>query len=278
LTVGPSYFETLQIPILLGRPIDRRDVNGAPLVAVVNEVLAAQYFPGQNPIGRTFRLGASEAGELTIVGVARNVRYSSLKQATPTMAFLPYRQDIVKRPPVGMTFELRTAGDPLALAQTVRQALRQIAPQVPITRVTTHVQRIDATITQERTFANLCAAFAALALIIAGIGLYGTMAYAVSRRTNEIGIRMALGAKQRSIVWMVLREVFALAGAGLLIGLGCAWSLFSAVRSFVFGMKPGDPSTLLLAAGILAGALILAGWFPATRAARINPLAALRHE
>ena len=134
----------------------------------------------------------------------------------------------------------------------------------------TQSQRIDSTITQERTFADLCSAFAILALMIACVGLYGTMAYAVSRRTSEIGIRMALGAERRCIIWMVLREVLALAGAGLAIGLICAWSAVSAIKSFVFNMKPGDPLTMSLAAGILIAALVLAAYAPATRASRIN--------
>ena len=142
----------------------------------------------------------------------------------------------------------------------------------------TQTQRIDDTITEERTFADLCVAFAILALAIACVGLYGTMAYAVSRRTNEIGIRMALGAERRRIIWMVLREVLMLAAAGLAIGLLCAWGALSTVKSFVFGMKATDPLAILLAAGILVTALVLAGFAPATRASRIDPLAALRHE
>jgi macrolide transport system ATP-binding/permease protein len=277
-TVGPAFFETMQLPIVLGRPLDSRDVEGTPLVAVVNEVFAKKYFPDQNPIGRQFGLGNSEAGNLTIVGVAKAARYSSLKQEIPPVAYISYLQNIVKRPPIGMFFELRTAGNPLALAQTVRQAVHEEAATVPVTAMMTQTQRIDATITQERTFADLCTAFAILALLIACVGLYGTMAYAVSRRTNEIGIRMALGAERRRITWMVLREVLALAAVGLAVGLICAGLSLSAIKSFVFGMKPADPLAMLFAAAILVFALIVAGVVPATRASRIDPLVALRHE
>ena len=278
ITVGPTFFETMQLPVLLGRPISSHDVEGAPLVAVVNEVFAKKYFPSQNPIGQRFGLGNSEAGDLTIVGVARNARYNSLKDAIPPVAYLSSLQNVVKRPPVAMFFELRTAGNPVTLAETVRKAVHDAAPNVPIMGMMTQTERIDSTIVQERTFADLCTAFAFLALVIACVGLYGSMAYAVSRRTNEIGIRIALGADRRRILWMVLREVLALAAVGLTVGLVCAWSAISTIQSFVFGMKPADPSTILLAAGILAAALVLAGFAPAARASRIDPLTALRHE
>ena len=278
MSVGPTFFETMQIPIVLGRPIDSRDRVGAPPAAVVNEVFAAKYFANRNPIGRRFSLGNSTAGDLTIVGVAKNARYQSLKQAIPPVAYFPFRQHITTQPPGAMFFELRTAGNPLALAQTVRKLVHDAAPGVPITGVMTQSQRIDNGIAQERTFAKLCTAFAVLALLIACVGLYGTMAYAVSRRTNEIGIRIALGAERRRIVWMVLREVVVLAAIGLSLGLLCSWSLMSTIKSFVFGIQPADPLTMLQAAGILIAALVLAGYAPATRASRIDPFTALRHE
>ena len=200
------------------------------------------------------------------------------KREIPPVAYLPYLQDNLKRPPLAMFFELRTAGASLALAETIRKAVHDTAPNVPVTSLMTQTQRIDNTIVQERTFADLCTAFAVLALTIACIGLYGSMAYAVSRRTNEIGIRMALGAERRRIIWMILREVLVLAAAGLAIGLICAWNAMSAIQSFVFGMKAADPAAILAAAGILIVALLLAGYLPATRASRIDPLSAMRHE
>ena len=277
-SVGPTFFETMQLAVLLGRPIGSHDVDGAPLAAVVNEVFAKTYFPNQNPIGRQFGLGNSEAGNLTIVGVAKNARYNSLKGKIPPVAYIPYMQNILKRPPVAMFFELRTAGDPLSLAGAVRKTIHNAAPGVPMAGVMTQSQRIDSTITQERTFADLCTAFALLALVIACIGLYGTMAYAVSRRTNEIGIRVALGAERLRILWMVLREVLVLTGVGLAVGFCCAWGAMSTLTSFVFGMKAADPLTMLSAVAILVVVLVSAGFAPATRAARIDPLTALRHE
>lgn len=278
VTIGPRFFETLQIPMVLGRAINSHDVDGAPLAAVVNEAFATKFFPNQNPLGRRFGMGNSEAGDLTIVGVTKNTRYSSLKQAIPPVVYVSYLQNIVRRPPVAMFFQLRTAGDPLSLAASVRKIVHEEAPLVPVTGMMTQTETIDKTISQERTFADLCTAFAVLALVIACVGLYGTMAYAVSRRTNEIGIRMALGAERPRIIWMVLREVLALAGSGLAVGLLCAWTTTSAVKSFVFGIKPGDPETILIAVVILITALLAAGYSPAARASRVDPLAALRHE
>jgi len=192
-------------------------------------------------------------------------RYVSPKGAIPPVAYISYLQDIFKRPP-------------LALVETVRKIVRDAAPGVPVTSVMTQSQWIDASIVQERTFANLCAAFAFLALGIAAVGLYGAMAYAVSGRTNEIGIRMALGAERWRVVWMVLREVLALAAVGIGLGLAGAWAAKSVISSFLFRVKPADPLTTALATGVLAGALLLAGYAPAARAARTDPLAVLRHE
>lgn len=275
-SVGPRFFATMQLPVLLGRPIGSRDTDGAPLAAVVNEVFAKRFFPNESPIGQHFRLNGSK--DLTIVGVAKNARYSSLKHAIPPVVYLSYLQNVLKQPPRSMFFELRTAGNPLSLVQTVRKIVHEAAAQVPVTNIMTQTQRIDSTITQQRTFADLCTAFAFLALAIACVGLYGAMAYEVSRRTNEIGIRMALGAERWRIVWMVLREVLALALGGVAIGYLCAWFTLPVIKSFVFGIAPTDPSTTLLAMAILIAALVFAGYVPAMRASRIDPVAALRHE
>ena len=166
----------------------------------------------------------------------------------------------------------------MALVSTVRQIVRQASPAVPLSGVTTQSQAIDQTISQERTFAGLCGCFAVLALLIACIGLYGSVAYSVARRTSEIGIRMALGAESRRIVWMVMREVAILAAVGLGTGLAAAYSLTRFVASFLFGMKPHDPLALSVSVLVLVAAAILAGYAPARRASRIDPMAALRHE
>jgi ABC-type antimicrobial peptide transport system permease subunit len=192
------------------------------------------------------------------------------------VAYVPYTHDVENLGQV--EFELRAAGDPLALVSTVRQIVHQASAAVPISDVTTQSRAIDQSITQERTFAGLCGCFAILALLIASIGLYGSVAYAVARRTSEIGIRVALGAESRRIVWMVLREVVTLAAVGLGIGLAAAYGLTHFVASFLFGIKPHDPLALAASVLVLAAAAILAGYAPARRASRVDPMTALRHE
>jgi ABC-type lipoprotein release transport system permease subunit len=177
-----------------------------------------------------------------------------------------------------MYYEVRTAGDPLALANTVRKLVHQADPALPVADLTTQVRQIDSTIAPERAFADLCTCFGVLALLIACVGLYGAMAYSVARRTNEIGIRIALGAEQRRVLWMVLREVLALCAAGLAIGFGIALETARFVASFLFGMRPSDPFSFGLSAAILVTCALAAGYAPAWRASRIDPMQALRHE
>ena len=211
------------------------------------------------------------------MGVAKTTLYNSVKETdTPPVAYVPYTQDL---PALGRVhFELRTAGDPLALANEIRRVVHEASASVPVSVVTTQAARIDQTFTQERTFAYLCACFAVLALAIACVGLYGTMAYAVARRTNEIGIRMALGAERRKIVWMVLREVLALGAAGLTVGLAIAWATSRFVESYLFGIKHNDPWSIAMSGLVLLAVAFLAGYAPAWKASRIDPMAALRHE
>jgi predicted permease len=279
LSTGPGFFTTMQIPILLGREIDERDQGSSPPVAVVNELFARTNFGGQNPVGRHISLGGFNGGprNLEVIGISANARYGGLKRDIPPVVFIPYNQGTF--PPVQqMTYALRTAGDPLLYLKSVRDIVHQADSRVPLVNVKTQAAEIDQTINQEITFATLCTGFAILALVIACVGLYGTMAYTVARRTGEIGIRMALGAQRGSVVWMVLREVFLLAAAGLAIGVPTALGTSKFVESFLFGMKPNDPGTLTLAVTILLGAALLAGYVPARKASRIDPMIALRYE
>jgi macrolide transport system ATP-binding/permease protein len=278
IMVGPAFFETMQIPILLGRPIDERDRDGAPISAVVNEVFAKKYFPGESPVGRHFGFGRKEPVDVEIAGIARTARYNSLKQEIPPVAYISYLQTIKTWPVNQIFFELRTVGDPLAMAKTVRQIVHEVSPNVPVADITTQSRQIDGTIIQERTFAELCTCFGVLALVMACLGLYGTMAYAVSRRTSEIGIRMALGAERRWIIWMVLKQVLVLGAVGVVVGMAAVWETTAFLKSFLFGLQPNDPMALGGAVAILAGCAVLAGYAPALRASRIDPMAALRHE
>jgi ABC-type antimicrobial peptide transport system permease subunit len=177
-----------------------------------------------------------------------------------------------------MTFALRTSGAPLRYVNTVRAIVHQADARIPVTNVKTQAAQIDQTMNQEIIFARLCTTFAILALLIACVGLYGTMSYTVARRTGEIGIRMALGAQRGAVVWMVLQQVFVLAAVGLAIGVPTALGISRFVESFLFGVKPNSPAALVLAAAILLGAVLLAGSMPARNASRIDPMTALRHE
>jgi ABC-type antimicrobial peptide transport system permease subunit len=193
------------------------------------------------------------------------------------VVYVPYAQ--VTFPPLGqMTYALRTEGDPLQTVSAVRQIVREADARVPITNIKTQATDIDQTINQEIVFARLCSMFAVLALVIACVGLYGTMAYSVARRTSEIGIRMALGAREGRVIWMVLREVCVLAALGLAISVPIALGTSRLIQSFLFDIEPHDPATLALAVTILLSAALLAGYGPARRASRIEPIIALRHE
>ena len=215
--------------------------------------------------------------ELEIVGVARNARYANLKDDPPAMLYVDYRQNAGFLNGV-IRIILRTAGGPAQMAATARQILRETDPGVPLGMVMTQTMQIESTIIQEIIFARLCTVFALLALLIACVGLYGTTAYSVARRTSEIGVRMALGAQRIRVVAMVMREVAALALTALAIGIPIALGASKLVASFLFDLQPNDPVTIGGAIAILMTAAMLAAFAPAHRASRIDPIQALRHE
>jgi predicted permease len=275
LAAGPRFLTTMQIPILAGREIDDRDQPGSRTVAVISEELARTYFGNENPVGRSITF-PEEKRDLEIAGVSANLRYGGLKNEEENamavfVAVSQFSQDRV-------TYALRTAGDPLRFVQSVREIVREADSRIPITNVITQAAEIDRTISREIMFAKLCTGFAILALLMACVGLYGTMSYSVARQTGEIGIRMALGAQRGTVVWMVLRRVLLLAAVGLAISVPATMGASRLVKSFLFGIQPNDPGTLALAGIVLLSAAILAGYVPARRASRIDPLAALRNE
>ena len=278
LQTGPEFFSTMQIPMRLGRPIDDRDQRGQGMVGVVvSDLFAREHFRDENPIGRRIRLGGRAPQDLEIVGVAGSVRYGGLKQDIPPVVYIPYAR--LEFPPLRqMTYALRTDGDPLRYVSAVRQIVQATGPRVPVTNVKTQVAEIEQTINQEIVFARLCSAFAILALVIACVGLYGTMTYAVARRTNDIGIRVALGARRGTVVWMVLREACVLTALGLTISVPVALGSSQLVESFLFNMKPNDPGAMMTAVAILVIAGLMAGYVPAWRASRISPMIAIRQD
>jgi macrolide transport system ATP-binding/permease protein len=275
LGAGPRFLTTMQIPILAGREIDDRDQPGSTPVAVISERLARTYFGNENPVGRRITL-PDEKRDLEIVGVSANLRNGSLKneEQSSMTVFVAVSQISPER----VTYALRTAGDTLSYVRSVHEIVREADSRIPVTNVFTQAAEIDRTISREITFAKLCTGFAVLALLMACVGLYGTMSYNVERQVGEIGIRMALGAQRGAVVWMVLRRVLLLATVGLAISVPAALVGSQLVKSFLFGTQPNDPGTLALASVVLLSAAILAGYVPARRASRIDPLAALRQE
>jgi predicted permease len=273
MVAGPRFLTTMQIPILAGREIDDRDQPGSTPVAVISERLARTYFGNENPVGRriTFQ---DEKRDLEIVGVSANLRYGGLKQESPMTVFAAASQSSPDR----VTYALRTAGDSLRYVSSVHEIVREADSRIPVTNVVTQAAEIDRTISREVTFAKLCTGFAVLALLIACVGLYGTVSYSVAQQAGEIGTRMALGAQRGAVVRMVLRRVLLLAAVGLAISVPAALSASRLVKSFLFETQPNDPGSLALAGVVLLSAALLAGYAPARRASRIDPLAALRHE
>ena len=280
LTVGAAFFATMQIPVLAGRDFRESDGPGSPAVAIVNQLFAKQNFGNGNPLGQHLILQEAGTGsvarDMEIVGVSRNARYGGLTRAIPPVVYIPYDQGYPQ--PADMLYALRTFGDPLRYVNALREVVHQADPRIPVAEIRTQVADIGRTINQETVFAELCGGFAILALVIACVGLYGTVSYKVARRTREIGIRMALGAQRGAVVRMVLREIFVVAAAGLAIGMWAALATSKYLESFLYGIKPNDPLALAMAVISLFGAAILAAYLPARKASRIDPMMAVRHE
>ena len=276
--VGPKYAETLGVPLLLGREIGVQDTPASTKVAVVNQTFVEYYFPGQNPLGRriTFNEG-SEKEDLEIVGVIGDVKYDSAKEKVERTVYQSIFQ-IQDQLTYYNTLELRTAGDPLNLSGEVRSAIAQVDNKLPILNVTSLGIQTDDSVRQERLLAQVVSFFGVLGLVLSCVGLYGIMFHAVVRRTNEIGIRMALGAERRNIIWMVLKESLLLVAAGLAIGVPVSWGAAHLISNQLFGLNPGDPVTLSIAVALLTLVGAIAGYLPARRASRVNPLVALRYE
>jgi len=273
--VGPRYFATMGIPIVSGREFTERDVKGAPQVAIINETMAKYFFNGTNPVGRRFGFGRGTATDIEIVGVARDVRSLELRDVPPRFVYIPYAQD---ESVTQLTYYVRAAQDNGSTATALRQAVQRLDPNLPIFDMKTMEVQVDESLFVERMVAVLSVAFGALATLLAAIGLYGVMSYAVTRRTREIGIRMALGAERGRVLWLVLKEVAIMTAVGIAAGLSVAFWLTRQVQSQLFGLAPNDPATLTAASVLLAFIAIGAGYIPARRATTIDPIVSLRSE
>ncbi len=277
--VGPKYAETLGIPLLRGREIEIRDTPSSARVAVVNSAFIEHYFKDQNPIGRTFTFDdeTDKGAPLEIVGVIGDIRSFDVREKSEPAVYRPILQ-VQEYGAYSATIHIRTTSDPTPLAAQVRQLINQTDDKLPVFGVGTLSDQMRDDVGQDRLIAQLVSFFGALALLLACIGLYGVMAHGVARRTNEIGIRMALGARGGNIAWMILRETLYLVLAGLAIGIPVALIGARLIASQLFGINSADPLTLVAAATVLTLVALLAGYLPARRASRVNPLNALRYE
>jgi predicted permease len=274
--VGDRFFDTMGIPILYGRPLGRADGRNAPAVAVVNEQFARVFFPHENPLGKTFGMPRGAPTTFRIVGICGDTRYRDLRQPVPPTFYLAAGQ----APDFGdeITFAVKTAASQAGIVRAIRDAVRSVDRELPAFDFRTQEQQIDATLSQERLFAALTSTFGALALILTCLGIYGILANSVAQRKSEIGIRMALGARPRQMLGLILREAGLLAGLGILAGLLAAAGLTRYLRSMLSGLEPTDPWTFGGVALLMSLVALLAGWWPARRASRLPPMTALRHE
>jgi predicted permease len=272
--VGPGYFATMRTPILRGRALDERDRAGAPPVAVVNEAFARRFWPGRDALGRRFSLDGDEGPWVEVVGIARDGKYLTLGEPPRPYMFLPLAQ----RPSPRLTILVRTEGNPEELLPSVRAALQRLDPALPLYAVRTLRQQMETPLSGAQSGAATVGLFGALALILAAAGIYGVVSYAVAQRTREIGVRVALGARKADVVGMVLRRGAGMASVGIALGLVGASVLGRSLSGFLYGISGMDWPTYAAIAALLAGVTLLASWIPARRAARLDPLKALRAE
>ena len=282
--VGNRFFETLGIPIVAGRGFGEQDTATSQKVAVINQSLARSRYPGEDPIGKMFSTGTHNSDghrsstaddSIQIVGVCGDTRYADLREEPPPQFFLPYVQQTELG---GMIYEIRTRMSPESLLPGLRKVVQQADPDLPLVNVRTQDEQIAADLMQERIFVVLTSGFGVLALALACVGIYGIMAYSVANRRNEIGIRMALGAQPGQVREMILRESTWLAASGIVVGVGAALMLTRLVKSMLYGIQAYDPATLIGGVLILLLVALAASWIPARRAARVQPMEALRHE
>ena len=269
--VGPHYLETMEVPLVAGRGISADDGDGSPRVVVINQAAVRKFFGSTSPIGRRFKIGTRE---VEVVGVAADTKYDGLRSDIPPTMLQSYLQ----RHMDSMHVAVRTQASAATLRPEIERAVQEVDASLPITEFRTQEEQIDQSIGKERVFTRLLTAFGLFALLLACIGLHGVTSYSVARRTSEFGIRLALGAQRSQLLWLVLRQVVVLAIIGLAIGLPVAWLAGPAIRSLLFGLEPNDSTTMIVSAIVMAVVAILAGLWPARRAAKMEALAALRTE
>ena len=280
MQVSPEFFKTLEIPVLTGRGFTLQDASSPDAVGsvddgvgIINETAAKKFFDGSNPVGQRFGSSIESSGKSEIVGVIRDTKYHSLREPAP-----PTLYRLAPQTAGAVTVVVRTAGDPMNMIEPVRAAMRQVDPDLPLTGMTTQTDQIENRVAQERLFALAYSLFGGLALLLACIGLFGLMSYNVSRRTNEIGIRLALGAQRAGVVGMVLRESMVMVAVGVVIGVAGAIAAGRLITAILFGLESNDVWTMAAAIILMAAVSLIAGYLPARRASRVDPMVALRYE
>jgi predicted permease len=277
--VRDNFLEAMEIPLLLGRPLSARDHERAPKVAVVNQTFARRFFTDENPIGKLFTFDSNKPADIEIVGLAQDAKYSSQRDEIPPTVYVPWLQEL--RALNSASFEVRTATDPASYVAAIREAVGEVDGNLPVGNVRTQVEQADQTLAQERLFAKLLSLFGLLAQQLASIGLYGVLAYSVSQRTHELGIRIALGASRGNVQWMILRQGMTLALIGVVLGLVGAYVLTKYLKSLndmLYNVSATDPLVFGVSAVLLVAVALVACYLPARRATKVDPIVALRYE
>jgi putative ABC transport system permease protein len=277
--IGPNFFATLGIPLVRGRDFTTADTETTPLVAIVSESMAKQFFPGEDPIGKRFSTGYSRTANprgdwVEIVGVARNSKYASLSEPERPVVYMPLGQ----RHETGVTLYVRASGSLGPVISQMRREIQAIEPNLPVADTEKMTETIATSLYAPRMGAMLLTVFGGLALLLASLGIYGVLAFSIARRTREIGIRVALGADRRSVTTLVLREGMSLVGLGLAIGLVAGLYLSQSLKMFLFDVSSRDLTTFAIVPCVLVAVALLACYVPARRALRVDPLTALRAE
>jgi predicted permease len=271
---GPEFFGTLGVPLLAGRDFADSDTAASPHVGIINEEFAKRFLPNQNPLGHT--IGTDDGRyTMTVVGVVKNHKYRSIDEEPIPMAWYMYAQIPIIGP---MQVEMRVQVAPLAILPAARKVVQQLDPNLPLIRPMTQRAQFDTTISRQTLFARLAGFFGILAVVLVATGLYGTLAYRVSMRTAEIGVRMAVGARREQVVWMILKDSLLLTAAGVVMGIPLSMLVGHALTSALYGVKPLDAATYLLTLASVAVVALVASAAPAGRAASIDPIRALRME
>jgi predicted permease len=277
--VRENFLESIGIPLLTGRSLSSHDDARAPRVAVVNQTFAQRSFPNENPIGKRFGFDSEKTAEIEIVGLATDAKYTSQRDEIPPTVYVSWLQQL--RSVGSVTFEVRTTGEPTTAVSAIRQAVHEVDGNLPLSNIKTQIEQADETLAMERLFAKLLSLFGLLAQQLASIGLYGVLAWSVSQRTNEIGIRMALGASRGNVLKTIMKQGMTLTVIGVVLGLSGAYVLtkyLESLTTMLYGVKPRDPLTYGVAAALLTLVALVACFIPARRATKVDPMIALRYE